>query len=398
MAKASAVVKDKVVKNNGFRDFERNNPEVKNATHLKVPLHLITMKKGFNPRDLDKPETQAKIQAMKQSYTSKTYVAPPLVKLAADGESVELVDGECRYTAAVLADKEMREAGLAGITELDVMRFTGDEKAALVQTFLSNEGEGLTILEQSKGVRDLLNLGLNREQVSLEIHKTIGWVDRLIAVGKLPDNIKALIKANKVAAEIAVQLTKGRTDEEAEALILSKYEQAQERGDGKVTAKHVKPEPAPAPAAPAQAPAPVAQAPAAAPAPVAPPAVQKPALAPEDNRPIPEGKSSTPAFEPPDAPATTPTVATAPNKQVQEPSRPVTTRQPTKAELNKKEIEQHDAAWRLAFNLPEKLTTDKTIHPEKNYDVKLTGATLQLLIDLYDTFKEEIIYAKKSIK
>lgn len=215
-----------------FRDFERNNDDVKKAEHLKLPLDRIRKKKGFNPRDLTKPETVEKIQGIKQAYIKGQYVPPILVKMAQDGEGVEIVDGECRFTAAQLAHAEIIEAGGPGLLHLEVMRFNGNDKEALIQTVISNEGERLTPLEQSEVVKRLQSYGLNREQIADELHKSIGWIDRLIVVAKLPERIKKLVRDGKVAPEVAVKFVKQYGEENAEAEILKKLNGGKDTGTG----------------------------------------------------------------------------------------------------------------------------------------------------------------------
>jgi ParB-like chromosome segregation protein Spo0J len=230
-----------------FRDFERTHDDVKKAEHLKLPLDRIKKRKGFNPRDLSKKDTVEKIEAMKQSYMMGQYVPPLLVKMAGDGEHVEITDGECRFTAATLADKELKEQGLPGILFLEVMRFTGNDKEALVQTVLSNEGERLTPLEQAEVVRRLGAMGLNREQISNELHKSIGWIDRLIVIAKLPEKVKMLVREDKISPEVAVKFVKEHGEEGAEAAILAKLNgksveapEGDTKSKAKVTAKDTK--------------------------------------------------------------------------------------------------------------------------------------------------------------
>ncbi len=226
-----------------WREFERQNPDIKNATHLKVPLDRIKKKKGFNPRDLNKPETLEKIAGMKHSYLTGKFV--PMISVSLNGDHLEIVDGECRYTAATQADKDMRDQGLPGLQFLEVVPFKGNDKERLVATILANEGEKLTPLEQAEVVRRLLAMGLNREQVAEEIFKSIGWVDRLIVIAKLPEVVKKQIREGTVSTEVAVKMVKLHGEEGAQGAIADKLRgvTAHPLGEkkAKVTAKHVQP-------------------------------------------------------------------------------------------------------------------------------------------------------------
>lgn len=47
-----------------WREYERETSGVKKAEVLKIPFGSIFVREGFNPRDLNKLETKAKIQAI----------------------------------------------------------------------------------------------------------------------------------------------------------------------------------------------------------------------------------------------------------------------------------------------------------------------------------------------
>lgn len=225
----------------GFRDFERDNDDVKKSEQLKVPLDRIRVRKGFNPRSLTKPATIEKIAALEDAYYNGRFVPFPIVRMHLDGEHVEIIDGECRFTAACKAHKRLLNEGKPGITEYVVIKFTGTDEEAVALTYTSAEGERLTTLEQSNVVNTYRNAPFNmtRDQIAAELGKTVGWIDRLIVVAKLPDNIKALVADDKIAAEEAVKYVKQHGDD-AYDKIIEKLESAKKNGEEKVTPKHGK--------------------------------------------------------------------------------------------------------------------------------------------------------------
>lgn len=229
-----ANVQQKPAKN--FREFERENEDVKKGEHIKVPLYRIRPKKGFNPRNLNKPATEAKIVSIQQAYEKGEDVPLIVVRMALDGEHAEIVDGECRYTAAVRADKAMRARGEKGIEWYEAIRFTGTELQAIAYAFKANEVEHLTPLEQSNTVRDMQREGATREQIAEFLGKGLSWIDRLIVISKLPDNIKKLVEDEKLAAELAVKMHK-QHGADAYDEIMKKL-----NGGGRITPKDTKSE------------------------------------------------------------------------------------------------------------------------------------------------------------
>jgi hypothetical protein len=316
-----------------FREFERENEDVKKAEHLKLPLNRISVKQGFNPRDLQKPETQAKIAELQAAYEAGDFVPLPIVRMAMDGNTAEIVDGECRYTAACRADKAMRERGEKGITEYEVIRFTGTERQARSLSFKANQGEHLTPIEQADHTIWYREDGCTREEIAKELNKSVGWIDRLIVISKLPDDVKALVRANKIAAEEAVKYHK-KHGEKAYEEIMAALDKAAGKGETKVTPKHEQ-------------------------------TAQNDAGG--ENEGEDEGS------------------VTAAQKAEQE----AAAKAAAKA-LKKRQEAQAKTARDLAFALPDKIKKPRNIVDTEMYPVELTGAAIKLMLQLQDKFTPEI--------
>lgn len=204
-------------KSNSWRDFERKNDNVTRADVYKVPLSLIKVKKGFNPRDLDKPETRAKIANIKEAYKRGEYVTP--IEAAIDGGVVLIVDGECRFTAAQQAHKELLLEKKDGLEHLIVLPSKGTALERKIRTHKANEGEKLTQLEQATLVRDL-QLGdkaegikpMDRESIANLLNFSVSWVDKLIVLAKMPDEVKQLVIDGKIAPDVAADYFKKHKD------------------------------------------------------------------------------------------------------------------------------------------------------------------------------------------
>lgn len=312
-----------------FREFERENEDVKKAEHLKLPLSRITVKKGFNPRSLLKAATQEKIAEIQAAYEKREFVPMPIVRMAMDGESAEIVDGECRYTAACRADKVLRERGEKGIEEYEVIRFTGTEVQARNLAFKAAQGEQLTPMEQADHVSWYRAEGLTREQIAVELGKGVSWIDRLISFAKLPENIQTLVREDKINADEAVKYVKKFGDAAYDEIV------AKLSGKTKVTAKDATPS------------------------------------AGEGEGGEGEGDDTDPEAAADEA-----------RKKAEE-------KAAEKAE-QKRVAAQFETAKKLAFALPDKIKKPRNIEDTGIYDVQLTGASIKLLVALQDKFDQEI--------
>lgn len=195
-----------------------------------VPLKQIRVREGFNPRDLEKPDTKEKIDAITESYRSDRHVPPIEVSKTADG-MFEIVDGECRYTAAKKAKMD----------SLPVILFKGDEKDKVIHTWLGNAGEPLTPFEQIKVINTLqTKFKMKREEVAQTLGKSIQWIDRLIKIGKMPEPLKdLLIKDKRISMDVAMAYDRQYKDE-AVTKLHELMENAKLWEGDKLTTKHVK--------------------------------------------------------------------------------------------------------------------------------------------------------------
>lgn len=221
----------------GWREYERTTDGVKLADALKIRIDQIFVRKGFNPRDISKEDTQTKIRAIADSYKAGRYVKP--IEVALVGGRAEVVDGHCRLEAVKLANKELDAE--AKIQELMCMPFKGDELDRLVHTYLGNEGEKLTPIECSDLVNTMITTGgLQRQAVADRLGVTIGWVDRLIKVYKLPDEVKQQIRDGKVSLDVALKKFKDHGVEGVAKAVNEAIEVAEASGESKATTKHTK--------------------------------------------------------------------------------------------------------------------------------------------------------------
>lgn len=221
-----------------WRTFERDNKDVKAADVLKVPLSRIQVATGFNPRDLTKPETQDKIRAIADSYKAGRFVDPIKVRMTDSLDHLLIVDGECRYRAALIADKELKQGGSPGIAALTVVPFKGNDVDQLVHAVTANEGERLTTLELADVVKRFINLNYSRPDIAKLLGKSLSWVDQLFFMSGMDKAVKDMVVAGAVAPDVAMEVAK-KSGSKAPAKLKEMVKQA---GGKKVTAKHLKAE------------------------------------------------------------------------------------------------------------------------------------------------------------
>jgi hypothetical protein len=218
-----------------FRDFERGNADVGRGELMKVPLHRIVKREGFNPRDLSKPETVEKIAAIKEAYKSGQYVPAIEVRLESK-EKVSIVNGECRYTAALQADAELKAEGQEGVGFLMCVPFKGSDEDCLMMTVTSNAGEKLTVLELSVVVRRAIDtLNLPKTHIAKKLSWSASYIDKLEAISNLAHPIKDLIRDDKISVDVALDAVKKHGAEGAVDVLRDYVTRLAETGKPKVT-------------------------------------------------------------------------------------------------------------------------------------------------------------------
>lgn len=191
-----------------WRAFERSSEQVTKKEKFAVDLAsgLICIRSNFNPRDMQKPATIEKIQRIKQSFINGKFV-PPIICDWVNGK-LEIVDGECRYTAAMLADKELKEQGSPGIKEIIVDLFKGNEADKIVMTIQANEGEKLLPIEICEQVKRLTGQGWDSAKIESILSYSRQWIAQLLCMANLPERMKQMIRLDQVSADVGMTMYK----------------------------------------------------------------------------------------------------------------------------------------------------------------------------------------------
>lgn len=186
-----------------LRAFERSREDTTKVEAFRTELNNIKVKPGFNPRDMTKPETIAKIDGIYDSYVAGRYV--PNIIASFTGSHFEIVDGECRFTAAIKADAYLKSIGKPGI-KLTVTIFKGNDLDKMLFTIHGNNGERLLPIEICEPVKAMFNQGLDSTKIEEHLGYSRQWVAQLLQMANMPEQVKALVRAGKIASDVALNI------------------------------------------------------------------------------------------------------------------------------------------------------------------------------------------------
>jgi ParB/RepB/Spo0J family partition protein len=186
---------------------------------------------GYNPRDMESTETQAHIREMADAIKENGNKDFPPITIYQENDKVYVMAGWCRRRAHILAKEE--GADVKGILCMNAGKKTPAEMA--LDVLNSNEGLPLTQLEKAQAVHKLTLYLWTPEEIAKKKGWSVTTVHTLLALLKSPEEIKQLVKENKVSATEAVrQVRKDR--EKAPARIKDAVEKA---GGLRITKKHL---------------------------------------------------------------------------------------------------------------------------------------------------------------
>lgn len=185
-----------------------------------VLLSAIYVEEGFNVKGQIYREV---VDSMKVAYTKGDYVPKMVVEPSGDGTRFKVIDGHHRFTALTELVAEGQE-----YRRVEVEGFSGNQADQVKLMITSSQGRNLTPLERSNGYDRLVNkFGWTRQEVADEFLVHLSSVAHHLAIAELPDSIKALIAADRIAADYAVEVHR----KHGEAAVIAMVE-----GSGKVKA------------------------------------------------------------------------------------------------------------------------------------------------------------------
>lgn len=173
------------------RDFmsllDDNIPEAKKNSVMTLRLSEIEPRKS-QPRKTFEEESLAQLA---ESIKVHGVLQPIIVRESASASGLyEIIAGERRW----------RASKLAGLTEIPVVIFDGDDlRSAQVSIIENVQRQDLNPLEEALGYRDLIErFGLTQEQVAEQVGKSRPTITNLMRLLDLPGEVLEMLKDGKI--------------------------------------------------------------------------------------------------------------------------------------------------------------------------------------------------------
>ncbi|MBQ8208038.1 MAG: ParB/RepB/Spo0J family partition protein [Clostridia bacterium] len=174
------------------RDFfdvlDDNMTESKSESVTTLRISSIEPRKN-QPRKTFEEES---LKQLADSIASHGVLQPIIVKESRDMQGYyEIIAGERRW----------RASKMAGLTEIPVVIFDGDDlKAAQVAIIENVQRQDLNPLEEALGYRDLIErFDLTQEQVASQVGKSRPTITNMMRLLELPDEVLEMLKEGKIS-------------------------------------------------------------------------------------------------------------------------------------------------------------------------------------------------------
>jgi ParB-like chromosome segregation protein Spo0J len=209
---------------------------VKADNAFKALLPLFHIEDGFNVRDITKPSTAAKIEAMAECYRHG-YSMPPIDAYLVGNTKLVVVDGHCRVTAARLAQSR---GWVPDDFRLPFTEFKGNEADRIAHMVRSGQDtDPLTALEVADGYRRFRGQGFTTTEIAKRVGKSPTHIENLLLLIDAPIAIQTMVRDGSLAATTAIDAMK-QHGPAAVAILTEAGAFASLAGKTKVTPKHVR--------------------------------------------------------------------------------------------------------------------------------------------------------------
>lgn len=216
-------------------DVKFDEADVGRNNGYRVSPAWLYIQPGLNLREVD--EEHAAV--FKDMWKNGSRVPPILVKaLLVDGVTrLKIVDGHHRYAGLMAAIAEG-----CNIVSVPVEEFTGNDVEETLEIIRSSQGKALKPIERAKGFARLRAWGVSVEDIASGSGNNVQTVRRALILAEAEENVKALVRDDRVSADVAINLIvecKG-TERDVYKELMDSLDEAQRAGKGKVTARFVK--------------------------------------------------------------------------------------------------------------------------------------------------------------
>lgn len=209
-----------MAKTSGIAQFSQGRSDIH-----RVDPRLLVITEGWNNRD-ESQELTDHIEMLAQSIAEVGVKMPIQIKLE-DGKMV-VKAGHCRTRAVMLAIS--RGVDIKTVPVVSVDRYASDEDLILEQV-ITNTGKPLTVMEETRVYKKLLDLGWNQSDIAKKVGKSNGRISQMLGLLTMPAAVQAHVASGAVSASLASQVVKNaETPQQASVALTQAVEQAQSEG------------------------------------------------------------------------------------------------------------------------------------------------------------------------
>ncbi|ERP95718.1 hypothetical protein Q669_29560 [Labrenzia sp. C1B10] len=199
----------------------------------------LSVKEGWNGRDMDDPENKAHIRQLAESI-AEVGVKEALT-IYSEGEDFFIENGHCRHAAALMAIAEFgADKDMTVPVKMSNAKATDAER--ILSQIILNSGKQLSPLEQGRVYERLLEAGMTSTNIGKQAGVSRVYVNDLVRLAQCPKPLTSLVREGKVSATLAIQMLKDNEGDPKQALkdLKDGLKEAKRAGSEKVTRKHVK--------------------------------------------------------------------------------------------------------------------------------------------------------------
>ena len=184
--------------NNEQLDFNKIEEKIVETTPKEEIQEVKLSELRSNPYQPRKVFDEDKLQELASSIKEHGVFQPIIIKKSIKG--YEIIAGERRVKASILAGKETIPAIIRDFTDEDMMEI------ALLENL---QRENLNSIEEATAYQKLLQqLNITQEELSKKLGKSRSHITNMLGLLALPEEVKDLISINKISMSHARVLSK----------------------------------------------------------------------------------------------------------------------------------------------------------------------------------------------
>lgn len=220
---------------NSFKLMSRSGVIKRSDTGMYARWSDIHVKEGFNSRDDDERTRKADDELF--DYLMNGGTVPPLEVAARDDGGVWIVEGHRRHRCY----GRCLDAGKP-VEWIHIVPFVGNDVERSARVITSSSQLLLSPIEQARKVKDMaVTFNLTSAELSKYLHKSVTWVERLMALSTANHDVQLAVKSGEVSLDVALDRVR-EYGESAGKVLAQDVAAAAAAGKKRVTKKQIAPE------------------------------------------------------------------------------------------------------------------------------------------------------------